>query len=59
MQYEATIEDPKVFTRSWEMSMLLYRRKEPNAQVFDYECYAFDHDKKGVSIPLWRMPGPQ
>jgi hypothetical protein len=58
MQYEATIEDPKVFTRPWKMSMLLYRHKEPNAQIFDYQCYAFDHDKKGLSIPLSRMSGP-
>ena len=54
MQYEATIEDPKVFTRPWKMSMVLYRRQEPNAQIFDYQCYAFDHDKKGLSIPLVR-----
>ena len=58
MQYEATVEDPKVFTKPWKMSMLLYRRKEPNAQIFDYQCYAFDHDKKGITIPLSRMSGP-
>jgi len=40
IQYEATIEDPKVFTRPWKMSMTLYRRVEPNAQLLDYECYA-------------------
>jgi hypothetical protein len=38
--YEATIEDPKVFTRPWKMSMPLYRRQEPNVQLLDYECYA-------------------
>jgi hypothetical protein len=54
MQYEATIEDPKVFSRPWKMSMLLYRRKEPNAQLFDYQCYAFDHNEKGLSISLAR-----
>ena len=37
--YEATIEDPKVFTRPWKMSMPLYRRQEPNVQLLDYECY--------------------
>jgi hypothetical protein len=38
--YETTIEDPKVFTRPWKMSMPLYRRQEPNVQLLDYECYA-------------------
>src|SRR5262249_40358170 len=59
MRYEATVEDPKVFTRPWKMQMTLYRHKEPNAQVFDYQCFAFDHDKKGLTIPLARMPGPK
>ncbi len=43
IQYSATIVDPKVFTRAWTMSMPLYRRIEKNAQVLEYECYAFDH----------------
>jgi hypothetical protein len=42
MQYEVTIEDPKVFTRPWKMSMPLYRRIERNMQILDYECAAFD-----------------
>ena len=54
LQYEATIEDPQVFTRPWTMRMLLYRRKEPNVQLLDYQCYAFDHDDKGLSVPLFR-----
>ncbi len=41
MLYEATIEDPKVFTRPWKMSMPLYRRLEPNAEILEYECYAY------------------
>jgi len=41
MQYEATIEDPKVFTRPWKMSMPLYRRQEANAQLLEFECYAY------------------
>lgn len=39
--YEATIEDPKVFTRPWTISMPLYRRAEKNAQVFEYKCVEF------------------
>jgi len=39
--YEATIEDPKVFTRPWKMSMPLYRRIEKNPQLFEYKCVEF------------------
>ena len=39
--YEATIDDPKVFSRPWKMSMALYRRQEPNAQLMDFKCVEF------------------
>ena len=39
INYEATIEDPKVFTRPWKMSMPLYRCLDPNMQILEYECY--------------------
>jgi hypothetical protein len=41
MRYEATIEDAKVFTRPWKMAMTLYRRVEPDAELLEYECYAY------------------
>jgi hypothetical protein len=44
INYEVTIEDPKVFTRPWKMSMFLYRHKEKNLQLLDYECYAFEDE---------------
>jgi hypothetical protein len=39
--YEATIDDPKVFTRPWKMSMPLYRRLEKNAQLMEFKCVEF------------------
>jgi hypothetical protein len=39
--YEATIEDPEVFTRPWTIRMPLYRRVEQNAQLFDFKCVEF------------------
>ncbi|HEV8396149.1 MAG TPA: hypothetical protein VGQ37_17835 [Vicinamibacterales bacterium] len=39
--YEATIEDPKTFTRPWTMRMPLYRRQEANAQLMDFKCVEF------------------
>ena len=41
IQYEAAIDDPKVFTRPWKMSMPLYRRQEKNAQLMDFKCVEF------------------
>ena len=42
--YEATIDDPNVFTRPWTMSMPLYRRVEPNAQLLEFRCVEFVED---------------
>lgn len=39
--YEATIEDPNVFTRPWKISMALYRRQEKNATLLDFKCVEF------------------
>ena len=41
LMYEATIEDPKVFTRPWKMRMPLYRRLEPDKQLLEYKCVEF------------------
>jgi hypothetical protein len=41
MWYQATIEDPNVFSRPWTISMPLYRRQEPNARLLEYECAAY------------------
>jgi hypothetical protein len=45
ISYQARIEDPKVFTRPWNINMVLYRRTEKNVQLLDYECYTFDIEK--------------
>jgi hypothetical protein len=41
LDYEVTIEDPKVFTRPWKIQMPLYKRIEPSARVLEYYCYGF------------------
>ena len=41
LMYEATIEDPKVFTRPWTIRMPLYRRVEANAQLLEFKCVEF------------------
>jgi hypothetical protein len=41
LQYEATIDDPAVFTRPWTISMPLYRHVEPNAELLEFKCVEF------------------
>ncbi len=41
LMYEATIEDPKVFSRPWKISMPLYRHVEKNAQLLEFKCVEF------------------
>jgi hypothetical protein len=41
LTYEATIEDKKVFSRPWKISMPLYRRAEKNGKLLEYKCVEF------------------
>jgi hypothetical protein len=41
LNYEATIEDPKVFSHPWKISMPLYRHVEKNAQLVEFKCVEF------------------
>src|SRR3954468_13152123 len=57
--YEATIEDPKVFTRPWKITVPLYRRLEPDAQVLDFRCIEqgeetiYGHLRKKPLVTHW------
>jgi hypothetical protein len=44
LTYEATIEDPKVFTRPWKIAMPLYRRVERHAQLLEFKCVEFTEE---------------
>jgi hypothetical protein len=44
LTYEATIEDPKVFTRPWKISMPLYRHVEKDARILEFRCVEFVED---------------
>jgi hypothetical protein len=46
LNYEATIEDPKTFTRAWKIALPMYRHAEPNFRLLEYECHAYMEDAK-------------
>jgi hypothetical protein len=41
IRYEATIEDPAVFSKPWTVRMPLYRRLESGARLMDFRCVEF------------------
>lgn len=41
IDYQATLEDPKTYSRPWTISMPLYRRIEENAQLLEFKCVEF------------------
>ena len=44
MNYEATLEDPTVFTRPWKISFPLYRHREASARLLEFKCVEFVED---------------
>ena len=44
INYEATIEDPKTFTRPWKLSFPIYRRLENNAKLLEFKCVEFTEE---------------
>jgi hypothetical protein len=55
LQYEATMEDPKVFTRPWTLRVNLFRHKEPGFRIVEDEC---EEDAQGVRRHV-RTPAPR
>ena len=57
IQYEATIDDPDVFSRPWTIKIPLYRRMEDGARLLEYKCVEFgedllyDHLRRGYEGP--------
>ena len=45
IMYEATIEDPEVYTEPWTISLPLYRRIDENMQLLEFKCVEFAEEK--------------
>jgi hypothetical protein len=56
MMYEATIEDPNVFTRPWKITFPLYRRMEKNLQLLEFKCVPFTEE---LLFGKFRKPTPR
>ena len=46
IDYEATLDDPTMFTRPWTVSVPLHR--DPNYQIYEYACHEGNHAVEGI-----------
>jgi hypothetical protein len=61
IRYEATIEDPEVFTRPWKIALTLYRNLELNGTFPEYKCVQYSErmlysDLSGPTAPPETKP---
>jgi len=66
LRYQVTVEDPKIYTRPWKMSMTLYRVVDPGAEIIEFKCIPYAEQalygrftknwKPVVWDPLTQMP---
>ncbi len=59
ISYEATIEDPEVFTEAWTIEMPLYRRLEPGFQMLEFKCVEFVEELMYGPWRRDRLPRPE
>ena len=55
LSYEATIADPKTFSRPWKISLPLYRHREPGARLLEFKCV--EYVEQLIYGPLIYKPG--
>jgi hypothetical protein len=56
LQYEATIDDPTVFSRPWTIRLPLYRVVDENYRMMEFKCEAFAEEKLFGGL---RRPGTE
>jgi hypothetical protein len=47
IRYEATLTDPEDFTQPWTITTYLYRHKDPEKRLLEYECHAYADNALG------------
>ncbi len=45
IEYKATLEDPDVYSRPWNVAVILHRHREKNFQLIENYCYTLDYDQ--------------
>lgn len=54
IHYEATIDDPKVYTRPWKLAFPLVRNKEPGYEQMEEACHEGNNNRAGL-LSLYKI----
>jgi hypothetical protein len=49
IHYEATIEDPNVYTRSWKIAFPIRRNRQPGHEQLEYACVEGERDQPHIN----------
>jgi len=58
LRYEATIEDPEVYTRPWKIALNLYKRVGEDAKINQFKCVEFVEELMYGHLRRDPLPGP-
>ena len=50
IRYRTTLTDPEDFARPWTLQVLLYRHKDPNKRILEYECHSYADNAQGEPV---------
>ena len=45
LEYKATLDDPKVYTRPWTLGVILHRHRKADAQLIENYCFTHEYDR--------------
>ena len=53
IRYEATLDDPKTYSKPWTIRMPLYKHAEENAEILEFKCIPFAEELlyKDLELP--------
>lgn len=49
IKYQATLEDPKVYTRPWTLALTFSRQKHPGFQLLEHACYEGERNSANMT----------